>query len=170
MSSVMHEDFHSDEGKSLSLTQPFLPESQTLSDKNGTHTTATESACQGEFDSGPNQRRFRLAHFRTGLNATIQDLETLRTVEWRTLLGRVVLHFPPIAALLGLFAGLLRVSFGRALTPSSACLPDGSFDPAYTSYNPWAAGGIFQITVGYGRFPFSTAKLIDIFWDMVGPH
>lgn len=48
-----------------------------------------------------------------------------------------------------------------------ACRPDSGFDVGESEYNIWAPNGFFQITLAFGTLPFSTAKLIDVVWDVV---
>lgn len=50
---------------------------------------------------------------------------------------------------------------------SSACRPDGTFSLYPSLYNAWATSGFFQITLGSGPYSFTTAKVIDVFWDIV---
>ncbi|CZR43558.1 uncharacterized protein FPRO_07525 [Fusarium proliferatum ET1] len=51
------------------------------------------------------------------------------------------------------------------------CQPDGEFRldgiDQLGGFDWWAPGGFFQITLGWGRFSFGTAKLIDVIWDLV---
>ncbi|KAL9105657.1 MAG: hypothetical protein Q9227_009206 [Pyrenula ochraceoflavens] len=47
------------------------------------------------------------------------------------------------------------------------CSPAGEFMPPYADdYNEWDKKGFFQITLGFGTFSFSHAKLIDVCWDV----
>lgn len=41
---------------------------------------------------------------------------------------------------------------------------DGDF---YYSIDWWAAESFFQITLSWGRLTFTSAKLIDVVWDLV---
>lgn len=47
------------------------------------------------------------------------------------------------------------------------CQPDGKFSLIANSFNWWAYGGFFEITLRMGRLSFTTAKLIDVTWDLV---
>lgn len=48
------------------------------------------------------------------------------------------------------------------------CTPASGFLPPYQkSFNKWDVNNIFQITVGFGKLRFSTAKFIDVAWDVV---
>ena len=38
--------------------------------------------------------------------------------------------------------------------------------PYANDYSQWNRRGFFQITLGFGRFAFSTAKFIDVAWDV----
>ncbi|SCN63954.1 uncharacterized protein FFB20_00171 [Fusarium fujikuroi] len=57
------------------------------------------------------------------------------------------------------------------LDEENPCQPDGEFrfDTAdqLGAFDWWAPRGFFQITLGWGRFSFGTAKLIDVVWDLV---
>lgn len=67
------------------------------------------------------------------------------------------------------FAGLtyLLAELGVHIHPPiSACRPDGTFSP-FTGYSYWDVSGIFQITLAFGSFTFTQAKVIDIAWDIV---
>jgi hypothetical protein len=46
------------------------------------------------------------------------------------------------------------------------CLPDGRFSLG-SNYSLWDISGIFQISMGFGAFSFSNAKLLDAVWDVV---
>ena len=48
------------------------------------------------------------------------------------------------------------------------CEPDGNFDTGLDPVSIWMPSKAFQITLGFGSFSFSTAKFIDIVWDIVG--
>ena len=50
---------------------------------------------------------------------------------------------------------------------SSACLPDGTFSIYQDSYNAWSISGFFQVTMRFGDFTFTQAKVIDVVWDIV---
>ncbi|KAF5637331.1 uncharacterized protein FTJAE_5746 [Fusarium tjaetaba] len=51
------------------------------------------------------------------------------------------------------------------------CQPDGEFRLnviiGAAAFNLLAPSGFFQITLGWGRFSFGTAKLVDVVWDLV---
>ena len=63
---------------------------------------------------------------------------------------------------------LLPLDFSDEESP---CQPDGEFRfggiDRRGSFAWWAPRGFFQITLGWGRFSFGTAKLIDVIWDLV---
>lgn len=71
-----------------------------------------------------------------------------------------------------LFTACFAAYIGRAphLYSLGGCTPAGDFlPPYYEDYNKFDIKNIFQITLGFGRMSFPTAKLIDVFWDvMVG--
>jgi hypothetical protein len=53
----------------------------------------------------------------------------------------------------------------------SVCEPNDAFNIYPGRYNPFAVEDFFQITVGFGEFSFSEAKMIDVAWDLVSsPH
>ncbi|KAI1505009.1 hypothetical protein F5X99DRAFT_333900 [Biscogniauxia marginata] len=97
-----------------------------------------------------------------------QALEDLRAVRWLRA-GLWLLFFLWIGSLLGCFVFLgLYSAFPRWLQPTtSACQPDGSFNPFEDGYSPWAASTFFQIGLGLGNFTFTEAKVIDISWDII---
>ncbi|KAK4225139.1 hypothetical protein QBC38DRAFT_531377 [Podospora fimiseda] len=48
------------------------------------------------------------------------------------------------------------------------CKPGGKFSPWwFGSWSYWSDGGFFEITLGSGKFTFTEAKVIDIFWDLL---
>ena len=49
----------------------------------------------------------------------------------------------------------------------SACVADGSFSLDPPSYSLWASSGFFQITLAFGTFSFTSAKVVDVVWDVV---
>jgi len=48
------------------------------------------------------------------------------------------------------------------------CEPNGNFNTGLESVSIWSPSAAFQITLGFGSMSFSTAKFIDIIWDVVG--
>ena len=48
------------------------------------------------------------------------------------------------------------------------CESNGNFNTGLESVSAWSPSAAFQITLGFGSMSFSTAKLIDIIWDVVG--
>jgi hypothetical protein len=66
---------------------------------------------------------------------------------------------------------LLNVTFsygGGDVYTFGFCDPDGSFNTGLESVSAWRPSAAFQITLGFGSMSFSTAKFIDIIWDVVG--
>ena len=49
---------------------------------------------------------------------------------------------------------------------ANTCRPDSVFSIT-KSYSVWTASNPFEITYGFGKFGFGTAKLIDVIWDVV---
>ena len=52
------------------------------------------------------------------------------------------------------------------LLPSMECA-DCEYTSGFGATNPLSPSGIFEITIGFGDFSFSKAKLIDVVWDIV---
>jgi hypothetical protein len=48
------------------------------------------------------------------------------------------------------------------------CEPNGNFNTGLEPVSVWSPSAAFQITLGFGSMSFSTAKFIDIIWDVVG--
>jgi hypothetical protein len=48
------------------------------------------------------------------------------------------------------------------------CEPNGNFNTGLEPVSAWSLSTAFQITLGFGSMSFSTAKFIDIIWDVVG--
>jgi hypothetical protein len=76
-------------------------------------------------------------------------------------------------SVLGLMIYLCLVSrvFSDELSP---CQPDEEFwfngAIRVVMFNWLAPSAFFQITLGWGRFSFGTAKVIDVIWDLVSAH
>ncbi|SCO78142.1 uncharacterized protein FRV6_02355 [Fusarium oxysporum] len=73
-------------------------------------------------------------------------------------------------SVLGLLIYLCLLPLGFS-DEESPCQPDGEFRfggiDRRGSFDWWATRGFFQITLGWGRLSFGTAKLIDVIWDLV---
>jgi hypothetical protein len=93
--------------------------------------------------------------------------EDVKSVQWRRFQWPTLCHICALSAIAGILSCLIFIATVVFLDAEDACLPDGTFDPGYRPYSLWATSGIFQITLGFGQFPFSTVKLVDIFWDVV---
>jgi hypothetical protein len=48
------------------------------------------------------------------------------------------------------------------------CQPNGNFNTGLEPISAWSPSAAFQITLGFGSMSFSTAKFIDVIWDVVG--
>ena len=48
------------------------------------------------------------------------------------------------------------------------CQPNGNFNTGLEPVSAWSPSAAFQITLGFGSMRFSTAKFIDVIWDVVG--
>jgi hypothetical protein len=57
---------------------------------------------------------------------------------------------------------------GGSVPTFGFCEPNGNFNTGLESVSVWSPSAAFQITLGFGSMSFSTAKLIDIIWDVVG--
>ncbi|KAI1013370.1 hypothetical protein LB503_001434 [Fusarium chuoi] len=90
-------------------------------------------------------------------------------LDWR-FIRRVALAICWNLSVLGLLIYLCLVPLGVG-DEENPCQPDGEFriDAAdqLGTFDWWAPRGFFQITLGWGRFSFGTAKLIDVIWDLV---
>ncbi|KAF5545559.1 hypothetical protein FPHYL_10702 [Fusarium phyllophilum] len=73
-------------------------------------------------------------------------------------------------SVLGLLIYLCLVPLGFS-DEENRCQPDGEFrfdgEDQLGGFDWWAPRGFFQITLGWGRLSFGTAKLIDVIWDLV---
>lgn len=100
--------------------------------------------------------------------ATREVLEDLRSKRsWRP-----IFYFLSTCwvAFLAFSISMLAISsYGTSLQQSdtSACKPDGNFSPYANTYNAWGSSGFFQITLAFGSLSFTSAKVIDICWDMI---
>lgn len=65
-------------------------------------------------------------------------------------------------------ANLSSFSFAVEQQGFGYCEADGSFNTGIHPVDSWSTSQAFHITLGFGAMAFSTAKLIDIMWDVVG--
>ena len=103
------------------------------------------------------------------LRESSDDLKSILGLEqhsWRHLIGRFYTLFGPILFIGGTAAVLPLITAHRLYQVSDACQPDSGFYVGYDEYDIWDVAGFFQITLGFGEFPFSTAKTIDVGWDV----
>lgn len=75
--------------------------------------------------------------------------------------------FGPIAIITTVCCAMRLVTLKELYPVYEACRPDAGFYVGTAEYNIWARNGFFQITLAFGEFPFSTAKIIDVAWDIV---
>ena len=82
-------------------------------------------------------------------------------------------HWPQIFKLLwpllfiaGATTILPVISSHKLYQVSKACQPDSGFYVGFGEYDIWDVSGFFQITLGFGELSFSTAKIIDVCWDV----
>lgn len=60
-------------------------------------------------------------------------------------------------------------SYGGGDVPTFGfCQPNGKFNTGLEPVTAWSPSAAFQITLGFGSMSFSTAKFIDVIWDVVG--
>jgi hypothetical protein len=57
---------------------------------------------------------------------------------------------------------------GGEVSTFGFCQPNGNFNTGLEPASVWWPSAAFQITLGFGSMRFSTAKFIDIIWDVVG--
>lgn len=104
------------------------------------------------------------SHTRSWWQEVWADVKTMRVGHQ---LWRFTNIFGPIAIIVILII-VMKIATLQDLYPVyEACRPDSGFYVGDGEYNIWARDGFFQITLGFGEFPFSTAKIIDIAWDIV---
>lgn len=126
--------------------------------------------------SGASKRLRRLfsrefwQHTPSRTKAFLQDAFTdLKSLGWRHHAWRFTTIFVPLAVIAGLIVVLPIITAGKLYEVKEACRPDSGFYVGYDHFDIWAPSGFFQITLGFGQLPFSTAKIIDVGWD-VGEH
>lgn len=79
-----------------------------------------------------------------------------------------ILSFTGPLVVIILLCLVLKIVTKKDLYPvHEACRPDAGFYVGDNEYNIFASTGFFQITLAFGHFPFSTAKIIDVAWDVV---
>jgi hypothetical protein len=101
------------------------------------------------------------------LKSTSRSLYTFlrRLCGWQLMLSSC---FCAAAFTLLLLLSLSPVDLFMPNVSTKACRPDGNFLIG-SDYSPWDVSGLFQITMGFGAFTFSNAKLLDAVWDVVSP-
>lgn len=137
---------------------------------------STSASCREDSNSSDASSTRPLTHG-TELIPTVGSFFVTDVVLSQVLLLCVAL------APLGLLMFITSIPQRAFLSSSGACDPDGGFSPDRTFYinsdfstpygpagknfNAWSRGGLFQITLGFGRLPFSTVKIIDVLWDVL---
>jgi hypothetical protein len=105
-----------------------------------------------------------------------QTMKKTKHAPWKRLLGMTYFHAWPPLAMCVLVLGLILVATNDHYEQNeSLCALDGTFIFDYQNpfsyvggnYNPWAPSEFFQINLGFGKFSFASAKLIDVCWDLV---
>lgn len=97
----------------------------------------------------------------------LQDAVTdLRSPGLRHDLYRICTILCPILFIIGLIVVIPVIASSRLYSVDYACRPDSGFYVGNGSYNFWSLSGFFQITLGFGELSFSTAKTINVFWDV----
>ncbi|KAI0011042.1 hypothetical protein F4779DRAFT_637798 [Xylariaceae sp. FL0662B] len=107
----------------------------------------------------------------------MQRLQNLWTEAWREAVAdlRLVRWSRGILGCLFIcwIAGLLYViciatdSLSDGFSNLTACRSGDNFSPFWDGYDLLAPSGFFQITLKFGNFTFTQAKVIDIIWDIV---
>lgn len=91
------------------------------------------------------------------------DAKTMR-------IGHFLWRFTNIVGPIGVIVTLsilLRLASSKDLYQiNDACRPDSGFYVGDQAYDLWALNGFFQITLGFGSFDFSQAKIIDVSFDV----
>ncbi|KEF53992.1 uncharacterized protein A1O9_09787 [Exophiala aquamarina CBS 119918] len=104
------------------------------------------------------------SHSKSWWQEAYADVKTLRL---RHQLWRFTNVIGPIAIIIALIVVMKIVTLKDLYPVHEACRPDSGFYVGDAEYNIWARDGFFQITLAFGEFPFSTAKIIDVAWDIV---
>ena len=104
---------------------------------------------------------------RTFFGEAFEDLQSLVGPSgWRHFLWRVFTLCGPVLIICGVCAILPFISSPKLFGVSEVCQPDSGFYIGFDEYDIWNVSGFFQITLGFGKFSFSTAKIIDVGWDV----
>lgn len=135
-----------------------------------------------ELNSLPSPVRSSVVHTRWAVGDRWRSLQSIgktiargiRRVQWRRNWKTILLHLVLVGILIGLiylmyFVGKVSETF--AANYSVGCLPNGDFDAdtgyyELKSYNGFSTSGLFEITLGFGHFSFTTAKVLDLVFDI----
>lgn len=116
--------------------------------------------------------RKRLSYYWDELKITWQDVVSdLAGGQWKAPLtafaGLAVLG--GLATALVLLVRLSQIDYAyEVLNGGQACGPGGKFSPYLEDeWEFWVVKDFFEITLKFGDFSFSTAKMIDVAWDIV---
>jgi hypothetical protein len=73
------------------------------------------------------------------------------------------------SALFATFVMLIVITLPTAPSgfDSAGCQPDNTFSFQPESFSYWTDAGFFDITLGFGSFSFTQAKVIDVCFDVV---
>ncbi|EXJ55471.1 hypothetical protein A1O7_08398 [Cladophialophora yegresii CBS 114405] len=93
--------------------------------------------------------------------------KTLACVRWRHIAWRFITLVCPLLFIVITAAILPIISSPSLYQVRDACRPDSGFYVGFQDYDIWELSGLFQITLGFGNFSFSTAKIIDVGWDII---
>jgi hypothetical protein len=95
-----------------------------------------------------------------------------RRRKWRSIVNHCNACFwvsSTLVALIILPLCSVAYSYSGGGVPSfGVCQPNGDFNTGLEPVSAWSPSAAFQITLGFGSMSFSTAKFIDIVWDVVG--
>ncbi|OBS29478.1 hypothetical protein FPOA_03415 [Fusarium poae] len=114
-----------------------------------------------------------IASIRSSFTVAGKDIRSIPRYK-SSKLRRLLWEFLASITIVSLLIALFFLTFRVNLQSTDPCGPDGDFrlktdQDDYFIYNSnlWALSGFFEVTLGWGEFDFTTAKLIDVAWDLV---
>lgn len=98
-----------------------------------------------------------------------RTFEEIKNAPWRWIFRRFFSHILPLLIICGLSVFLAKLSdkYFFAIRDDPVCQLNGSFSITNGGYSPWTRDAVFAINIRFGTYSFSTAKFIDIVWDIV---
>lgn len=148
-------------------------------DDTGTGNSQRNQSDVRHFNSRLRQSLFRPRWYRQSDYEVLEPQigstsKSIRQSKWKSIAKTVSLHLTTLGAVILVMIALFWVAwtknFGGLYKYSSigGCTPEGRFlSRIDTRYNIWGRSKFFEITLGFGAYPFSTVKLIDIAWDTI---